>query len=96
MSAHIFEACLRGEAPEISHLPILTTAFNALPAMELFNISFKYRIHPVVAKIINRIIGEKVARTNLNNALDSIVSRYKASCKTPKHQTVSVEEFRHD
>ncbi len=85
MNAHIFEACLRGEAPEISHLPILTTAFNALPIMELFNISIKYRLHPLVAKIINKIIGEKVAKANLNNALDSILARYQASRRTLKY-----------
>ncbi|WP_242207681.1 MULTISPECIES: hypothetical protein [unclassified Pseudomonas] len=85
MSAHIFEACLRGEAPEISHLPVLITAFNALSAMELYNISFKYRAHPVVAKIINQIIGEKVAQTNLNDSIGRILARYQVSSGMPIH-----------
>ncbi|MEQ7920634.1 hypothetical protein ABQX22_15675 [Xanthomonas sp. WHRI 1810A] len=78
MSAHIFEACLRGEAPEISHLPMLTKAFNAIPIMELFNISFEYRLHSSTAKIVAKIMAEKVALANLNNAVDSILIRYQA------------------
>jgi len=79
MSTYILEACFRGEEPELLHLPVLIQAFNALPAMTLYNLIFAFRLHPVAARMANKILSEKISRTNLNNGVNGIIEKYYAA-----------------
>lgn len=79
MSTHILEACFRGEEPELLHLPVLTQAFNALPAMTLYNLISAIRLHPVAARMASKILCEKISQTNLNNGVNGIIEKYYAA-----------------